>query len=185
MNPIGVPSHAMKAPALLALFLTACSSLDPNVGPPYTEPPTVSDAGDDTPDAEPDGSDAPPGTVSFERDIRPIIMRTRDQAVAAGKPRGCVPCHLPDVPNNNGYLLGGFDVSSLGELRKGGGSSVTRIIVPYKPDESVMVRILRGQFGSSRMPKGSAPEQFWSEESEEMRLLTTWILEGARGAPNE
>ena len=47
--------------------------------PSYTEPPVTDDAGLSG-DAEPDGVDDPPGSVSFARDIRPIIMRTRDEA---------------------------------------------------------------------------------------------------------
>ena len=183
MRPIGVAFPPMKTPALLAVALTACSSLDPNVGPPYIEPPAVSDGGEVTAgDAEPDGDEIDPGGVSFARDIRPIIMRTRDQAMAMGTGRGCVPCHDGKAPSPTGTALSGFDVSTLGKLRQGGGSTSTRIIVPGKPDESALVRALRGQFGSNRMPKGGP---FHEDPSEEMRLITTWIAQGAKGKDSE
>lgn len=170
----------MKAAAVLAVTLCACSSLDPSVGPWRIGQP-VTDGGADAP-----GECSEVGTdeVCFARDIRPILMRTRDQAVAAGSPRGCVPCHLR-ASMGQGALLGGLDVSTLGEIRQGGGSTRDKIIVAGRPDESLMVRALRGQFGSNRMPKGSMPAQFWSDSSEEMRLLTTWIAEGARGRDGE
>jgi hypothetical protein len=81
-----------------------------------------------------------------------------------------------------GALLSGFDISTLGELRKGGGSTGIRIIVPRKPDDSAMVQALRGQFGSNRMPKGGP---FHDDDSDLMQLLTTWIAEGAKGADRE
>lgn len=173
----------MKTAVPLALLLTACSSLDPNIGPPFVAPPAESDGGEVTGgDAAPDGDDIDPGGVSFARDIRPILQRTRDQANAMGTGRGCVPCHDRNAPSPTGTLLSGFDVSTLGKLRQGGGSTSTRIIVPGKPDESVLVRALRGQFGSNRMPKGGP---YIEDSSEEMRLITTWIREGAKGKDNE
>jgi hypothetical protein len=166
----------MKTPALcLSVALFGCSSLDPNVGPLRVDQPVTEDAGAD---------DAPPGTVSFSRDIRPLLMRTREQAVAMGAARGCVPCHLK-ASMGTGALLSGFDVSTLRELRKGGGSTEGYIIVPGNPDLSLMVKALRGQLVSNRMPKGGPQAQYWTDDSEEMRLLTTWIKEGARGADSE
>jgi hypothetical protein len=171
------------ATIFFAFALTGCSSLDPNVGPRYTEPPVTDDAGLGG-DAQPDGDDTDPGGVSFARDIRPIINRTRDQALAMGAARGCVPCHVR-AAMGTGAALSGFDVSTLGELRKGGGFTDTRIIVPYKPDESYIVKALRGQFGSNRMPKGGPGPQYWEDDTEEMRMLTTWIREGAKGKSDE
>ena len=169
----------------LTIAVTACSSLDPSVGPLRVEQPATDDAGSGASDAEPDVDDIDTGGVSFARDIRPIIMRTRDEATAAGKSRGCVPCHLRSAMGV-GASLAGFDVSTLGNIRNGGGSSGTRIIVPGKPNESAFVQVLRGTYGyASRMPKGGPAPQYWSDESEEMRLLTTWIREGAKGRPDE
>jgi len=165
--------------AVIAIVMVGCSELDPNVGRLYVEPVDVGDAGA-AEDAVDGDDDEPPGTVSFALDIRPIIMRTKDQATAMGVGRGCAPCHLRGVTNSTGTALSGFDVTTLGELRQGGGSTGTRIIVPGKPDESAIVQALRGQFGSNRMPKGSP---YWQEE--EMRLITTWIAEGAKGSASE
>ncbi len=169
------------APLTIAFALTACSSLDPNVGPRYTEPPVTDDAGL-AGDAATDSDDIDPGGVSFARYIRPFIQRTRDQATAMGVARGCVPCHDGNAPSHTGTSLSGFDVSTLGKLREGGGFTDRRIIVPYKPDESFIVKALRGQFGSNRMPKGG---NYWEETSDELRLLTKWIAEGAKGAAHE
>lgn len=168
----------MKTPLLFCILLTACSSLDPSVGPLRVEQP-VTDAGADVPGQ---CSEVGPDEVCFSRDIRPIIMRTRDEAVALNAGRGCVPCHDGNAPLHTGKSLSGFDVATLGSIRRGGSSTGARIIVAGKPDESLLVQALRGQFGSNRMPKGGP----WHEDrSEEMRLITTWILEGARGRATE
>ena len=169
---------------ILPLLAAACSALDPSVGAWRLEqkPPT-DDAGGA--DVEPPGvcDGIGPDEVCFARDIRPLILRTSDAAKAMGVGRGCVPCHDGNAATHNGTSLSGFDLSTLGELRRGGGSSGTRIVVPGKPDESAIVRVLRGQYGfANRMPKGGP---YWEEGSEEFRLITTWIAEGARGRPNE
>jgi hypothetical protein len=170
----------MKTAILFAFALIACSELDPNVGQWRVE--LASDAAaEDVVELEGGDDDAEPGTVSFRDDIRPIIMRTKDQATALGVGRGCMPCHDGKAAVHAGTALSGLDMSTLGSLRRGGGSSDTRIIVPGKPDESAIVQALRGQYGfAARMPKGSP---YWQEE--EMRLITTWIREGARGRPDE
>lgn len=164
-----------------ALALTACSALDPSVGPPYVTPPLTVDGGEG-PDGDNDADPVDPGGVSFARDIRPLLLRTSDAAKALNVGRGCVPCHDGKAPTHTGASLSGFDISSLGELRKGGGSTRDKVIVPGDPDGSGMVRALRGLIGSNRMPK-SGP--YWEPGSEEMRLLTTWIAEGALGKSNE
>ena len=172
--------------SLLVITASGCSSLDPSVGKLYepTEDGGAEDAGNADNDVD-DDSAVDPGGVSFARDIRPIIMRTRDEATATGKPRGCVPCHLRSAMGV-GASLAGFDVSTLGNIRKGGGSSGTRIIVAGKPAESVIVQVLRGQyFYANKMPKGGPTALYWAEDSEEMQLLTTWIRDGAHGAPDE
>ena len=173
---------AMKTVALfLILVLAGCSGLDPNVGPPYVQPPSVSDGGGGG-DVETDGDDIDPNGVSFARDIRPILLRSSETAKAMDAGRGCVPCHDGKAASHTGASLSGFDLSTLGELRKGGGYTGPRIIVPGKPTESALVQALRGQIGSNRMPKGGP---YHDDKSDEMRLITTWIAEGAKGNPNE
>jgi hypothetical protein len=111
-------------------------------------------------------------------------MRTRDEANALGAARGCVPCHNSLAAMHSGLDLSGFDVATLGAIRQGGGSSGKRIIVPGKPEESALVQALRGQYPySARMPKGGPGPLYWGDE--EMRLITTWIAEGAKGAASE
>lgn len=173
-----LPCHAMKTAVILAITLAACSSLDPSVGPLRIEQP-VTDAGGDAPS---ECSEVGPDEVCFSRDIRPIIQRTRDQAIAMGVGRGCVPCHDARATLHVGTSLSGLDVSTLGELRKGGSSTGQKIIIAGNPDESLLVKALRGQFGSNRMPKGG-PHHL--DESLEMALITRWILEGARGKDSE
>jgi hypothetical protein len=174
----------MKTAALcFVVGLPACSSLDPNIGPWRSDPPRASDAAAG-PDADSVAcAEIAEGGVCFARDIRPLILRTNDAAKAMGVGRGCVPCHDGNAATHNGTSLSGFDLSTLGELRHGGGSSGTRIIVPGRPDQSEMVKALQGRYGfANRMPKGGP---YWEDDSEEMRLLTTWIAEGAKGNANE
>jgi hypothetical protein len=149
--------------ALTLVCCTACIDLDPNVG----ASPLVRE--------EPDSGDA--GTISFARDIRPLINRTSSPTA-----KGCVPCHDPSAPKHVGLDLGGVDVSTLGKLREGGGTSGRRIIVPYEPDASALVQKLRGTYAyGTRMPKSGPP--FWTDE--EIRLVVDWIAQGARGADDE
>jgi hypothetical protein len=166
----------------IAIALPACSALDPNVGAWRVEQPAEGDAAPGADGDDGECSAVGPDEVCFGRDIRPLLLRTREAANAMKAGRGCVPCHDGNAPTHNGTALSGFDLSTLGELRKGGGSTGPRIIVAYKPDESVLVRALRGQFGSNRMPKGGP---FHDDDSEEMRLITTWIAQGAKGNPKE
>ncbi|HKQ69032.1 MAG TPA: hypothetical protein VJT73_06825 [Polyangiaceae bacterium] len=177
---------------LLALLLVSCSSLDPNVGPFHVDRVTSDDpddAGDvDAGDARtgsaegsaaPDGTSPPPGRVSFRRDIRPLINRP-----ASGDPtgRGCKSCHFPTEPNHQGVDLGGLDLSTLGALRQGGGSTGRRIIVAGRPAESGFVQKLRGVYPyGTRMPKNGAP--FWTDA--EVKIVSDWIAEGAKGADDE
>src|SRR5687767_4561281 len=169
----------MKAPAIaLALALPACSALDPSVGARRVEDPTAIEAGAD---AEPDGDDTEPGGISFARDIRPIMLRTRDEANAKGGGRGCFPCHDGNAPSHTGTSLSGLDMATLGELRKGGGSSGSRIVVPGNPEESAIVKALRGQYGyAAQMPKGGPS---WTED--EIQLMSDWIAQGAKGRAGE
>jgi hypothetical protein len=168
----------MKTTLLCLVLAAGCSELDPNVGPWRVQQPDESDAAVSG-DAGSDGDDdVPPGSVSFALDIRPMLERPKDYPTG----RGCKSCHFRNQPTHNGTDLSGLDMSTLGELRKGGGSSGARIIVPGKPEESAIVQALRGQYPySARMPKSGGA--YWGDE--EMRLITTWISEGAIGRDQE
>jgi len=169
--------------SLVGVFLTAallvgCSALDPNTGaaqqPEGVPDADVSDGSDagDPEDVDPDG-------VHFGRDIRPLMNRP-----GKGDPtgRGCKGCHYGTEAAHTGLDLSGLDLSTLGSLRMGGGSSGRRIVVAGKPAESVIVQALRGTYPyANRMPKNGNP--FWDDE--EIGLVVRWISEGAKGADDE
>jgi hypothetical protein len=136
--------------------LTACG-LEPDVGA------LLAGACEDA-DTDPDA------TVSYTRDIRPMVTRP------LGQP-GCS-CHLP-VPAGNGLgiALSGLNLGSLSSLRAGGLTSGSSIVSPGAPCASVFYQKVSDAppFGS-RMPLGGPP--FWSRE--DIALLHDWIAEGAR-----
>ena len=151
-----------RAAILAAVALCGCIDLDPNVGtaPRLRETEEALDA----------------GTVSFARDIRPLIERPNTPTQ-----KGCVSCHDPSAPKHVGFDLGGVDVTTLGKLREGGGTSGRRIIIAFDPEASALVQKLRGTYPyGTRMPKNGP---FWTDE--EIRLVVDWIAQGARGADDE
>ena len=113
--------------------------------------------------------------VDFGRDIRPLMSRD-DNA-----PFGCKRCHYRDGADPQGRELGGLDLTTLGDLRRGGVSSKRGIVVPGDPGASAIVQKLEGTYArGSRMPKDRAP---WS--AEEIGLVRRWIAEGARGSDDQ
>jgi len=165
--------------AAIFLSLTACSALDPSVGPWRIEQP-VTDGGALDAGAEP-CSEVGPDEVCFGRDIRPLIDRPVPPRGDTTTPKGCRSCHYSTELRHNGIDLGGLDLSTLGELRKGGGSSGKRIIVSGKPDESAIVQALRGTYPhANRMPKGS---NYWLDS--EIQLVADWIAQGGKGQDRE
>ncbi|MET0592361.1 MAG: hypothetical protein ABW133_06660 [Polyangiaceae bacterium] len=158
-----------------ALVVGSCSDLDPNIGKVNTGV-TENDAG------EGDASDHDgPGAsdMFFALNIRPLMNRA--PAKGSPDPKGCKGCHYGTEANHTGLDLSGLDLSSLGALRMGGGSSARRIIVPGKPAESVLVQTLKGQYPyANRMPKNGP---FWAEG--EVQLVEDWIRAGAKGADDE
>jgi len=93
-------------------------------------------------------------TVSFARDIAPILISN------------CNGCHYA-----TNQVQGGLRMDNFTQLVKGGESGV--IIQLDKPDESLIVRKLRGLDGA-KMPKGrpALPEA-------QIQLVATWIKQGA------
>jgi hypothetical protein len=162
---------------LTAASLVGCSALDPNTG--ALVPEEIHDAEVlDAPGGD-DSGQVDPGGVNFGRDIRPLMNRP-----GKGDPtgRGCKSCHYHTEASHIGLDLGGLDLTTLGTLRMGGGSSGSRIVVAGKPAESVIVQALLGQYPyANRMPKNGNP--YWS--SEEIGLVMRWISEGAKGADDE
>ena len=105
---------------------------------------------------EPTKVNAPTGkeTVSFARDVAPILIAN------------CNGCHYAAT-----QIRGGLQFNMFAQILKGGDSGV--VVVPGKPDESLIIRKLRGQEGA-RMPMGrpELPEA-------QIQLVATWIKEGA------
>ena len=149
---------------LIALPFACSDAFSPQVGPRV-------DAVDVAPTLE-------PGAVSFARDIRPLMNRSDTDPNG----HGCKKCHYKSNPPAIGVALAGLNMESLGTLRLGGSTSGSQIVVAGKPEESAIVKKLRGTyFYGTRMPKDGPA--FWTEE--QINLMEKWIREGARGADTE
>lgn len=105
---------------------------------------------------EPAPNSMPTGkeTVSFSQDIAPILIAN------------CNGCHYNGTRNSGGLRFDDF-----AGLLKGGTSGLA--IEANKPEESLLVRKLRGTSGA-RMPLGRAPLP-----DDKIKLVATWISEGA------
>lgn len=166
--------------ATLALGASAAGCVEPPVGPLRAAEGEEGDdgergAGEAGVAADAGDAEAGAAAVSFRRDIRPLM--SRDDA----QPHGCRRCHYRGGGDPQGLELGGLDLTTLGDLRRGGVSSKRRIVVPGDPGGSALVQKLQGSYPrGSRMPKGRPP---WS--AEEVALVRRWIAEGARGADDE
>jgi hypothetical protein len=134
--------------SLLVLLVSAgCIDYTPDVGPLNAG---VTDGGTTT-------------TVSFSRDIRPLMFRS---------PGGCGGCHI----GRAGGGISGLDLGSYTALRRGGSISGTRIIVDEDPCASTLVsKLSRIPTFGSRMPF-NGPPYFTADE---VQLVRDWIVEGA------
>lgn len=94
-------------------------------------------------------------TVSFSKDIAPVLAGT------------CTSCHGAMRPRDN------FSLLSFQALLRGGDSGAP--IVPGKPAESLLIKKLMGTGGGQRMPVGRPPLT-----TEVMAKLEKWIEEGAK-----
>ncbi len=93
--------------------------------------------------------------VSYARDIQPILIND------------CVECHSTEDRKS------GLDVTSVAALKKGG-KKAGPAILPGKPDESPMVKYIRGLAEGPQMPKGEP-----ALSQEELHLIRCWIAAGA------
>jgi len=100
------------------------------------------------------GQTKPSAPVSFSQDIMPL-MRAH-----------CVSCHGGAQP------AGKLDLSSAKGMQKGGASGP--LVVPGKPDKSILVKRLLGQGGLPQMPMGFAP--FTKVQIDKVKA---WIAAGA------
>lgn len=116
--------------------------------------------------------------VSFKDDIRPMLKRSASDPDS----KGCYPCHDGKAAKHVGVDLGGLDLSTLGKLREGGGTSGSKIVVPGDPGASAIVQKLKGTYPfGTRMPKSGPP--FWGDG--EIAIVEQWIAEGAQGEDDE
>jgi Planctomycete cytochrome C len=146
---------------------TGCAELDPDFGALVVRGGTT---GPGTPDAG--------GGITFAHDIRPLIARLADDPSGPG----CKKCHYSTQPEHVGFDLGGLDLATLGSLRKGGTTSGDHIVVPGDPESSVIIQKLEGTYGyGAQMPRNS-PRHLGVEEID---LVKSWILAGAKGADDE
>jgi hypothetical protein len=180
--------------SIFAIFGTArCTVWDPAVGVRCDEYPVFcvragangpSDAGGDrTIDLPADAGDvvnvADTGApVSFARDIRRLMNRSETDPSGPG----CSHCHYRTTGTQQGIIEGQIDMTTLGDLRRGGKTSHARVIVPGDPEASAIVQKLRGTYPvGARMPWSGPP--YWTDA--EIELMARWIAQGARGADDE
>lgn len=106
--------------------------------------------------SEPDAIQAPTGkeTVKFATDVAPLLVAN------------CNGCHI-----NGRRPSGGLSMDNFAALSRGGDSG--RIVVAGKPDESLLIKKLKGLAGQ-RMPAGRP-----ALSDEKIELISTWIREGA------
>jgi uncharacterized membrane protein len=95
-----------------------------------------------------------PASVSYSRDIRPLLTNK------------CAECHV------GSELKGGFDVSTVAAILKGGKKSGAALVAG-KPDDSPIIQYIEGR-KEPRMPKGGKPL-----DDADVTLLRSWIASGA------
>jgi WD40 repeat protein len=98
---------------------------------------------------------ASPMKVSYYKDVRPIFQQH------------CQGCHQPAKPQ------GGFVMTAHVDLLKPGDSE-ERGVVPGKPKESLLVKLLGEIQGRARMPKGKDPLA-----DVQIKLIADWVAQGA------
>ncbi len=95
--------------------------------------------------------------VDFRKEVEPILEAS------------CLICH-----NGANKKESGFSIESVETLFKGGSTYGNRIIVPGKPQESMLIGYLRGK-GVTQMPLGAPP---LSEG--QIQRIEEWIQQGAK-----
>jgi len=100
-----------------------------------------------------------PGTVSYSRDVRPILDKH------------CLECH---APGQKGKEASGFDLTSYDTLMKGG--KFGPLIKPGDAFTSALNMLVEGRVDKSiRMPHGR--QKLSDRELETLRL---WVNQGAK-----
>ena len=143
------------------ILLAGCTIMEgPDVGPlQATQPDAGSTTDSGFVSSGACGDSNPDAAVSFALHIRPLTQKAQG---------GCN-CHAASTTS-------GFNLGTYENLRRGGTNSGTRMIVPGKPCESVIVQKLglAPPFGA-RMPY-NGPPYFTAAE---LTLVRDWIAEGA------
>ena len=99
-------------------------------------------------------------TLSFERDIKPMLDRS------------CLKCHDGEKPR------GELSMASRSLLLKGG-QSREPAIAPGHGDISPLVRYSRGEVEDLEMPPLKRRDKYPALTREQVELLRTWINQGA------
>ena len=98
-------------------------------------------------------------TVDFGRDVRPILAKK------------CFACHGPDEEQRETDLRLDTAQSAYADLGE------YRAIVPGKPEQSEVVRLIESDDDDVRMPPADSKLKLSDQEK---RLIRTWIVQGAR-----
>ncbi len=96
----------------------------------------------------------PSGPVSFQQEVLPLLEQH------------CNRCHHPDESQ------GGLDLTRMSTIRRGGDQHGTSL-VPGKPNESPLIRVLTGDIEPAMPLESEALPQ------EQIERLTRWVKEGA------
>ncbi len=100
-----------------------------------------------------------PPRVSFSEDVLPLLKFK------------CGSCHLPD---GEGYIKSGFDVSSYQSVMKG--TKFGPMVVPGDPETSNLMRLLDWRVSPEiRMPHGKKQLSICDRDT-----VRTWIWDGAK-----
>ncbi|HEX4129756.1 MAG TPA: c-type cytochrome domain-containing protein [Pirellulales bacterium] len=97
-----------------------------------------------------------PKTVSFKRDIAPILVKN------------CFACHGPTDPK------GDYQLHTFAALKKAG-ESETASVVTGKPDDSYLYQLISSSDSAERMPKEADPLP-----KDQVALVKLWIEQGAK-----
>lgn len=99
---------------------------------------------------------AAPAAPDFQKDVSPILREY------------CAGCH------NKDDFDGEFSMDSFAELMKGGENG--NGILPGKPDESLLIKVLTGK-AKPNMPPRKEPQL----SSAQIEILRQWVADGAKG----
>lgn len=151
LSPTNEATPAKPAPTTASLPANQSTSTSPTPAPTSPPPPATGTSGRGQVAAT--ATEVAGPAVSFRSDIQPIFQNQ------------CVTCHT------GRQAPGGLDLTSYQSLMHG--ASGTPVIVPGKPDQSLLVQKVKGTAGA-RMPFGGQPLP-----AKDIQRIEAWIAEGA------